>query len=153
MKARKIAFTLVLCLAGVAACYASDPVMGTWKLNEAKSEFPPGRTKTTTVVYAAVGDQVKVTTEGTEADGKAFRDEWVGKLDGKDYPFTGDPSRTRAYKQIGHRTLELTSKKDGKIVSTGRAVVSADGKTRTVDIKGTTSDGKKISYIAVYDKQ
>ena len=153
MKARKIALTLVLCLAGVALCYGSDSVMGTWKLNEAKSKFSPGATKTTTVVYAAEGDQVKVTTEGTDNDGKAFKDEWIGKFDGKDYPLNGDPSRTRAYTKINDRTLEISTKKDGKVTSTGRAVVSPDGKVRTVNMKGTTSDGKKVTFTAAYDKQ
>ncbi len=152
MKARKIALTLALCLAGVAVCYASDTVMGTWKLNEAKSKFSAGATKNTTVVYAPAGDQIKVTTDGTDGDGKPVQSEWVGKFDGKDYPLTGDPSSTRAYKKINDRTLELTNKKDGKVTSTGRAEVSADGKTRTVTIKGTTSDGKKLNYTAVYDK-
>jgi hypothetical protein len=63
--------TLVLCLAGVSVCYASDTVMGTWKLNEAKSKFSPGATENTTVVYAPAGDQIKVTTQGIDADGKA----------------------------------------------------------------------------------
>ena len=152
MKARKIALTLALCLAGVALCHAS-PVMGTWKLNEAKSKFPPGATKNTTVVYAPAGDQVKVTTDGIDGNGKPVQTEWVGKFDGKDYPLTGDPSSTRAYKKINDRTLELTNKKDGKVTSTGRAVVSADGMSRTVTINGTTSDGKTISSTAVYDKQ
>lgn len=153
MKVRKIALTLVVCLAGAALCYASDTVMGTWKLNEAKSKFSPGATKNTTVVYAPAGDQIKVTTDGTDADGKAVQSEWVGKFDGKDYPLTGDPSSTRAYKKINDRTLELTNKKDGKVMTTGRAVVAADGKSRTVTIKGTTSDGKKVDYTAVYDKE
>ena len=152
MKVKKIALTLALCLAGAAACYAS-PQMGTWKLNDAKSKFSAGSTKNTTVVYAPAGDQVKVTTDGTDANGKPVQTEWVGKFDGKDYPLTGDASTTRAYKKIDGRTLELTNKKDGKVTSTGRAVVSADGKSRTVTIKGTNSDGKKFSYTAVYDKQ
>jgi hypothetical protein len=153
MNVRKIALTLVLCLAGASLCYASDSSMGTWKLNEAKSKFSPGATKNTTVVYSSAGDQIKVTTDGTDAEGKAVQSEWVGKFDGKDYPLTGDPSSTRAYKKVNDRTLELTNKKDGKVTSTGRAVVSADGKSRTVTIKGTTSDGKKLNYTAVYDKQ
>jgi|SRR5271165_5065625 len=153
MKARKIALTVALCLAAVALCYASDTVMGTWKLNEAQSKFSPGATKTTTVIYAPDGDQTKVTTIGTDADGKPFQDEWVGKLDGKEYPFTGDPSKTRAYKKINDHTMEITNKKDGKVVSSGRAVVSADGKTRTVNINWTNSEGKKMSFTAVYDKQ
>jgi len=155
MKARKIALMLALCLVGVAMCYASDTdnLMGTWKLNQAKSKFSAGATKNIMVVYAPAGDQVKVTTDGITSDGKSVQTEWVGKFDGKDYPLTGAVSSTRAYKKIDDRTLELTNKKDGKVTTTGRAVVSADGKSRTVTIKGTSPDGKKVSYTAMYDKQ
>jgi hypothetical protein len=128
--------------------------MGTWKLNEAKSKFAPGATKNHTVVYKAAGDNVKVTVDGTDSDGKPAHNEWTGKFDGKDYPVTGDPtSDTRAYKQVNDRTLELTTKKDGKVTVTGRIAVSADGKTRTVSTSGTDAKGNKVKNTAVYDKQ
>lgn len=154
MNGRKVALTLALCLAGVAVCYASNPNMGTWKLNEAKSMYSPGATKNTTVVYAPAGNQVKVTTDGTTGDGKPVQTEWTGMFDGKDYPLTGDPSaNTRSYKKINDHTLELINKKDGKVTTVGHVVVSADGMSRTVTIHGMTADGKKITYTAVYDKQ
>ena len=128
--------------------------MGTWKLNEAKSKFAPGAPKNTTVVYAAAGDSIKVTVDGTDADGKATHNEWTGKFDGKDYPLTGDPtSDMRSYKQVDDRTLELTNKKNGKVTVTGKIVVSADGKTRTVTTSGTNAKGEKVENTAVYDKQ
>jgi FlaG/FlaF family flagellin (archaellin) len=128
--------------------------MGTWKLNEAKSKFAPGAPKNHTVVYEAAGDNVKVTVDGTDADGKALHNEWTGKFDGKDYPVTGDPtSDTRAYKQVNDHTLDMTIKKDGKVIMTGKIVVSADGKTRTVTTSGTDAKGKKVKNTAVYDKQ
>jgi hypothetical protein len=127
--------------------------MGTWKLNEAKSKIPAGATKNSTVVYEAA-DDVKVTVDGTDKDGKATHNEWTGKFDGKDYPVTGDPNtNVRSYKKIDGRALELTGKKDGKVVTTGRIVVSADGKTRTVKTSVTDSTGKKLKSTAVYDKQ
>jgi hypothetical protein len=128
--------------------------MGTWKLNEAKSKFAPGAPKNHTVVYEAAGDNVKVTVDGTDADGKALHNEWTGKFDGKDYPVTGDPtSDTRAYKQVNDHTLDMTIKKDGKVIMTGKIVVAADGKTRTVTTSGTDAKGKKVKNTAVYDKQ
>jgi len=145
---------LTLFLASVAVVFAADPGMGTWKLNEAKSKFSPGATKNHTVVYEAAGDQVKVTVDGTDSEGKPSHNEWTGKFDGKDYPVTGDPrTDARSYKKINDRTLELTAKKDGKVVTTGRIVVSADGKSRSVTTSGTDPQGKKISATAVYDKQ
>jgi len=36
---------------------------------------------------------------------------------------------------------------------TGKAVISADGKTRTVTVSGADPAGKKVHSTAVYDKQ
>ena len=47
----------------------------------------------------------------------------------------------------------ITNKKGDKVTINGRAVVSADGKTRTVTITGTDSKGNKFTSTAVYDKQ
>jgi len=153
MRARTILMTLTVCLVAAVVCFAS-PQMGTWKLNEAKSKLAPGAPKNHTVVYEAAGDNVKVTVDGTDADGKALHNEWTGKFDGKDYPVTGDPtSDTRAYKQVNDHTLDMTIKKDGKVIMTGKIVVAADGKTRTVTTSGTDAKGKKVKNTAVYDKQ
>jgi hypothetical protein len=154
MKTRTIALTMALCFIAAAGCLASDVNMGTWKLNEAKSKLAPGATKNQTVVYQAAGDQMKVTIEGTTADGKSLHIEWTGKFDGKFYPLTGDPNNDeRSYKQINGRTLEGISKKAGKVVSTTRIVVAADGKSRTVTSSGTNAKGQKVTTVAVYDKE
>ena len=47
MKTRTIALTMALCFIATAVCLASDVNMGTWKLNDAKSKFPAGATRTT----------------------------------------------------------------------------------------------------------
>jgi len=49
--------------------------------------------------------------------------------------------------------LGLTVKKGGKVTVTGRIVVTADGKTRTVSTTGTDPQGKKFKNTAMYDKQ
>jgi hypothetical protein len=154
MKTRTILLTLLLCFVGATVCFAADVFIGTWKLNEAKSKIATGSLKNTTVVYEAAGDSVKVTTDGTDGDGKPSHSEWTGKFDGKDYPVTGDPSTdTRSYKTVNDHTLAFTNKKGDKVTISGRGVVSADGKTRTVTITGTDSKGKKYTSTAVYDKQ
>jgi hypothetical protein len=154
MKARNLMLTLALCFAGTTVCLAQGAEMGTWKLNEAKSQIPAGAVKNTTVVYEAAGDSVKVTTDGTDRDGKPQHTEWTGKFDGKSYPLTGDPNAdSRMYKRINDRTLSVANMKDGKAISNGRISVSADGKSRTVHVTGADSSGKKITTVAVYDKQ
>jgi len=154
MKTRTILLTLALCFVGVEVIFADDANMGTWKLNEAKSTLASGATKNSTVVYEAAGDNVKVTVDGTDKDRKATHNEWTGKFDGKDYPVTGDPnSDTRSYTKIDDHTLGLNVKKGGKVTTSGRIVVSPDGKSRTVTTRGTDSKGKKVNSIAVYDRQ
>jgi hypothetical protein len=154
MNARAILLTLVLCFVGVALCFADDVNLGTWKLNEAKSKLGPGAPKNITVVYEAVVDNVKVTIDGTDQDGKPTHNEWIGKFDGKDCPVTSDPkSDARSYTKIDDRTLGFNIKKGGKVTSSGRIVVSADGKSRTVTASGTDPTGKKFYTTSVYDKQ
>jgi hypothetical protein len=154
MKTRTIGLTLALSFLAGALCFADNPEMGTWKLNEAKSKFAPGATKNHTVVYEAAGDSVKITGDGTDKNGNPTHNEWTGKFDGKDYPVTGDPmADTRSYKKVDAHTLELTAKKDGKVTVSGRLVVSTDGKSRTVTISGTDAEGKSFKNKAVFDKQ
>jgi hypothetical protein len=154
MKARTTVLTLAFCFLVAAVCFAADAFTGTWKLNEAKSKIGAGSPKLTTVVYEAARDNVKVTVDGTSGDGKPAHDEWTGKFDGKDYPLTGDPNAdSRSYKKVNDHTLTFENKKGGKVTISGRIVVSADGKTRTVTTNGTDPTGKKFTSTAVYDKQ
>ena len=154
MKARAIVMTLALGLVGAAVCFAADGFLGTWKLNETKSKLAAGTAKNSTVVYSTMGDQMMVTIDGTDAAGKPAHSEWMGKFDGKDYPVTGDStSDARSVKKIDDHTLTFSVKKGDKVLFTGRIVLSADGKTRTVTTEGTDATGKKITATAVYDKQ
>src|SRR5205807_2898238 len=116
MNQRTIGLTLALCFFVGAACFAADdPNMGTWKLNETKSKTAPGVEKLTTAVYEAAGDEVKVTIDGTDASGKPIHNEWTGKVDGKDYAVTGDPtSDMRSDKKIDAETLKVTENKGDK---------------------------------------
>lgn len=153
MKTRSVGITILICFVGLTMCFAS-PMMGTWKLNEAKSKLNPGTGKNSTVVYEAAGDSVKCTIDGVDGKGNATHVEWTGKFDGKDYPLTGDPTGDmRAYKQINERTIDGITKKDGKITGTSRIVIAADGKSRTVTTDLTDSAGKKTRGVAFYDKQ
>jgi len=154
MKARMLLLTLGLCFAGTALSFAQSPQMGTWKLDEVQSKVPAGFAKNSTVIYAPDGDNIKVTTDGTGSDGKPMHTEWTGKFDGKEYPLTGDTSAdSRSYKMIDDRTLELTNKKGRKTTTSGKVIVSKNGKTRTLYVTGTDSSDKRVTSISIYDKQ
>ena len=153
MRTRSILLALAACVASATAILAADQ-SGTWKLNTSKSKISPGAAKNDTVVITAMGDDMKVVVDGTDSSGKAAHNEWVGKFDGKNYPVTGDPSvDVRSYMATDDHTWAVAQKKNGKITTSGTVTISADGKTRTVDAKGTDAQGKAVSSHAVYDKQ
>jgi hypothetical protein len=153
MKTKTIGSTLALLVAAAAISFASNPTEGTWKLNESKSKFGEGSGKTLMVVWEKAGGQEKCTVDGVDADGKKFHTVWTGKLDGKDYPITGDAtSDTRSFDLRSDSTIEMVSKKDGKTVGEGSIVVAADGKTRTVTNTMTNAKGEKVTTSQAYDK-
>lgn len=152
MKTRTLAVTFAVWFAAGAVCFA-NPMMGTWKLNEAKSKLGHGKVKNNTVVYQSGFFETKIIIDGTNEKGKPMHNEWTGNFDGKDHAVKGDPtSDMRSYKKIDDRTLDFTVKKGGKVTATGRIVVAADGKSRTVTTTGRTGKGKKFKSTAVYDK-
>jgi hypothetical protein len=154
MKTKMAVLSVALCLVGVTMCFADNPNMGTWKLNEAKSKLGPGGAKNTMVAYEAAGDSIKVTVDGVDNDGKPTHNEWTGKFDGKAYPVTGDPTADmRSYKQVNANTLMFTNTMGGKVTLSGRIMVSADGMSRTVTTHAKDANGKKVSVTGVYDKQ
>jgi len=154
MKAKTIALTISLVfVCSVALGFQDNPNVGTWKLNEAKSKFA-GKARNHTVVYEAVDDQIKVTVDGVDENGAAVHNEWTGKFDARDYTVTGDSNAdVRSYRRMNPSTLVLTNKKGGKATLTGRIVISKDGKTRTVTTTATDAKGKRVTNVAVYDKQ
>ena len=154
MKRIVILFTLAALFVGGTVCLADSPQMGTWKLNEAKSKFSPGAPKNDTVVYEASGDNIKVTVDGVDGNGAKTHNDWTGKFNGRFFAVNGDPtSDKRSYRKINSHTLALKAEKGGKVTLTGRIVVSANGKTRTVTTTGKNAKGKWVTNRAVYDKQ
>jgi len=155
MRTKTIGLGVLLSVAAAAVCFAdaSNPTTGTWKLDESKSTFGDGAGKSTMVVWEKTGDQEKCTVDGIDGNGKKTHSVWTGKLDGKDYPITGDvQSDTRSFKLSGENTVEMVSKKDGKTVGDGTIVVAADGKTRTVTSTMTNAKGAKVTSKLAYDK-
>lgn len=154
MKAKTVGIALVFCSLGAAICFAADPQIGTWKLDESKSKITAGTNKYTTVTFKETAGNIKTTQDGINANGKPIHVEWSGKFDGKDYPATGDPAAdTRSYRKVDDRTIEMTAKKNGKVIATARTSVSADGKSRTANVTGTTADGKKFKNVVIYNKK
>jgi len=138
--------------------FGADNSLGTWKRNMEKSKANPPASnpvKSLTTVREASGDSVKVTNTGVRQDGTSADWSYTAKYDGKEYPVTGNAAfDTISVKQIDANTFSTVArKKDGKYHTTGRMVISKDGKTSTLTTKGTNGDGKPFTQTIVYDKQ
>ena len=140
---------------GNVSAQASDPRIGTWKLNVAKSTFSPGPApRSNTLKIEASGQGEKLTTEGVNAEGGRTALQYTANYDGKDYPLAGVlNANTVSLKRIDARTTERTDKKDGKVTVTLTRVVSQDGKTMTVTTKSTNAQGQTVNNVAVWEKQ
>jgi hypothetical protein len=148
------AVAVAFSFAGATACLAANAHVGTWKVNEAKSKFGPGMGKTNTAQYAEKKDQLQVTVDGVDKDGKPTHGVWMGKTDGKMYKVKGNLAwDAMAYKMVNDHTYDLNATKGGKASWSGRSTVAADGKSRTLDMNGTGADGKKFKAKVVYDKK
>ncbi|HEY1252647.1 MAG TPA: hypothetical protein VGH97_15815 [Thermoanaerobaculia bacterium] len=154
MRTRATLASLVGLVIGVAFSLAADVNMGVWKLDAAKSKFGDGAAVASTVTYEMAGENVKVTVEGTTKDGKAFKNVWVGKYDGKDYKVEGDaPYDSRAYTKVDDHNVSMVVKKSGKVIANGTISVAPDGKSRTVKVKATDPKMTNLDQDAAYNKQ
>lgn len=138
-----------------AAAQAPAAMMGTWKLNTAKSKFTPGPApKSTTIVYAPAPEgRISIVVDVTPAEGEPMHWEATVADDGKDYPMKGNPNADSiSYKRVDALNGTTTWKKDGKVTGTNTRRLSADGKTLTITSKGTTPDGKPRTDVQVFEK-
>jgi hypothetical protein len=134
----------------------SDPRMGTWKINLVKSKYNPGPPpKSQTLKFEPASGGFTLTTDGVSAQGSPTHSEITAKFDGKAYVVTGNPVGpiSRVYKRVDAHTIE--SQDTVKAVPSFRRteVVSADGKTLTVTVKGPDAQGRMTNNVVVYDKQ
>jgi hypothetical protein len=134
---------------------ASDPAVGTWKLNVAKSKSSPDPVaKSGTFTVEATAQGRKNTSDSVSSTGALTHSEYVAKFDGKDTPIKGDPTMdTIALKLVDPSTYERTAKKAGKVVQTMTVVVAKDGRSLTLNAKGTDERGRASSMTSFYDKQ
>ena len=157
MRAGPTALTLgVILVAAVAVVSAQGANLriGTWHLNVAKSTYSPGPApKSQVLTIEAAGAGEKVTSESVSATGAKTVSVYTANYDGKPYPITGsETAETVTLKRVNANTSERTDSKDGKAVQTFIRVVSNDGKTMTVTIKGTNAQGQAVNNVVVFEK-
>jgi hypothetical protein len=152
----------MLCLAVVFAAALpqtglaqSNPWLGMWKLNLAKSAYPPGQVpRSSTYNFQASGANLTNTVDTVDAAGSSLKTVNPHVYDGQVHPITGNPSvDTRMYTRVDANTVISASMKAGKLVQVTTIVLSQDGRTITTTNRGTDASGQHVNSVAVYDKQ
>ena len=138
----KVSLLMLAALLFAGTAFAADPIVGSWKLNVAKSKFPAGQeVKSSSRTYTEANGVYTLDQKLTGADGKELKQEVAGPVDS-----------THA-KKVDANTWDFELKKDGKVVGHVHRVVSADGKTLTVHNTGMMLSGMKGDQTLVFDKQ
>ena len=144
-----------LIVASAATAQTTEPIIGTWKLDVAKSSYKPGPApKSSTLIVEAAGKGLKVAVDAVNADGSPLKWGFTTLRDGKEEAaVTGNPmfdvvTATRESATAGTNVY----KKAGKVVMTTKASISADGKTMTLTSTGTDPKGQQIRNVAIYRK-
>jgi hypothetical protein len=154
---RKVLILASATIAVTGAAIATETVnwiVGTWKLNVAKSTYTPGPPpKGLTRIYTESVQGLTLTWKGVDADGKENTGTKVLRLDGKDYPATAPDYDTSSTTRIDEFTIAITDKRAGKVVGTMKLVVSKDQKTMTLIGKGVDAKGVTFEKLALYDRQ
>jgi hypothetical protein len=132
----------------------SNPFVGTWKLNLAKSKDPGAFPKEETLQVQLVGSQRQVTIRGTSTNGLpiSFKYE-VPDKGGAGKVLAGGPYDAVSGKRIDDNTREVSYMMRGKDVLQLRSAVSKDGHTMSLIVQGTDDHGKTFSGLAVFEKQ
>ena len=135
--------------------FASENWVGTWKLNAAKSTFGSAAVaRAQTLKFEATAAGIKLTSEGTDPQGKPMQGQYTSKFDGKDVAWTGNPLADMACpKRIDDNSYENVWKNGGKATMTARVVVSDHNKTLTITQTPTDAQRAAASSVAVYDRQ
>jgi len=133
----------------------ADPIVGTWKLNLAKSVFagiPALKSQIRTYSGSAPEFTLKMTT--VSADGKETTTRATYKLNGRDFPSMGNPDfDSLSGIQIDANTAEFTLKRSGKPVGKIRRAVSDDRRTLTINFVLMNAEGVQTSALTVFDRQ
>jgi hypothetical protein len=134
MKLRYSLLPVVAACASLAAL-AQGPFDGTWTLNLAKSQLAGD------IMRFAPASNGMIRYSDSEQS-------YTFKPDGT--PFQTPSGRERTIKKTGDNTYETTSKKNGTLLSTSSWTISEDGKTLSIDVKGTKPNGDSFEDTSTY---
>ena len=157
MRARFFLLIFTILAVSTSLPAANDPFVGTWKLNLAKSKYNPGPPpKSGSNIFEPASGGLQLIVRNVDTGGKPTSFERVELYDGKTHPARGEgrigPDAIAA-KRVDPYTIEVTSYKNGKVITRTVRKVSPDGKTMTSASKGTDAEGHPLDELRFFEKQ
>jgi hypothetical protein len=128
-------------------------LLGTWRLNVAKSKYSPGPPmRDETRVYTRGPQGIAGVVTRTYADGHVERYEYVANF-GREYMVTGNPAYDAVtLKRIDENESEAVLSHAGTVYGVARRLISPDGKTMTIRFDRKNAD-VPVHNVAIYDRQ
>jgi len=149
-----LAFVLLASVVLATPAFAADPVVGTWKLNVAKSKLAAGSALSAgSRTYRESNGTYTLKQSVTTADGKTtsstakYRDGVEVKQP------AGSVADSVIAKKVDAATWDFDLKKDGKVAGHVHRTVSADGNTLTIQQSGARLGVGKGEETLVFDRQ
>ncbi len=137
MLTRTVQSVIVICLFLGSLSAATDPFVGKWKLNQAKSKI--------------TGEQVKVADLGGNKFTFTFGDVSDTLVaNGTDQPVHF--GQTNSLTAVSPNTWKIVAKKDGRTLYTQTLVLAPDGKTANSTVTGTRPDGSTFDNHATFKR-
>jgi hypothetical protein len=155
---------IALVLSMAVPAIAADPIIGTWKLNVAKSKFSPvlqAITKRpppkeyTEVYWEIEGDQIEFTNNEILPDGSSRSGHLIWPRQGGSVKVLqgGVEGLTYVETLVGPGDWYVTALQNGKQFGVRHKTLSKDGKTKRETISGTDAEGRPFEQIEVFDRQ
>jgi hypothetical protein len=140
--------------AGAGLAAQSEPFLGIWELNLAKSAVTRGAApQSETVVNVSEPGGFKSTLATVNSRSTSVEIHHYD-FDGNFHQTEGADPRELSFKRIDRRTIESDTRRNGQVTVNRRFVLAEDGKTMTVTASGVTGGGQKYTNdIRVYDRK
>ena len=134
----------------------SDPFLGVWQLNVAKSKHSPGPGPKSLTMYLweDAGKIRKNSQVAINAEGVPNAQVFIHIYDDQPRLVPGAQGYdSSAYARADAHTIKSRYLKAGNVIQTATWSVSQDGKTMTYTATGLDANGRQINYLRIYEKQ
>jgi len=132
----------------------SEPFLGTWELNLAKSSITRGAPpQSETIENVAEAGGFKSTLTSVTGRGKGVEIHHYN-FDGAFHQTEGGDPRELSFKRVDRRNIDSDTKRNGQITVNRHYQLSEDGRTMTVVANGTSGGGQKyVNDTRVYERK